>query len=195
MNRDLLKKGLVGLWYWTIGHIIAHKYDEKYLQGRFFQGKMKGLCSIGWKWVVDDYFSCKRMRISKKIPWPVSPRIHIICPENIVFHPDDLNNFQGMGNYYQAIGTIEIGRGTYIAPNVGIITANHDIDDLEKHMRAMPVKIGSNCWIGMNSVILPGVVLGDKTIVGAGTVVTKSFEEGHCIITGNPAKKIKELEG
>ena len=45
----------------------------------------------------------------------------------------------------------------------------------------------------MNSVILPGVVLGDHTIVGAGSVVTRSFEEGHCVIAGVPARKIKEL--
>jgi acetyltransferase-like isoleucine patch superfamily enzyme len=46
----------------------------------------------------------------------------------------------------------------------------------------------------MNAVILPGVELGDFTIVGAGSVVTKSFKDGYCVIAGNPAKLIKELE-
>ena len=46
----------------------------------------------------------------------------------------------------------------------------------------------------MNAVILPGVELGEKTVVGAGAVVTKSFKEGHCVIGGNPAKLIKKLE-
>lgn len=55
------------------------------------------------------------------------------------------------------------------------------------------VVIGSNCWIGMNAVILPGVVLGDRTIVGAGGIVTKSFPNGHCIIAGNPAKIIRTI--
>jgi len=45
----------------------------------------------------------------------------------------------------------------------------------------------------MNSVILPGVTLGDFTVVGAGAVVTKSFEEGYCIIGGNPATEIRKL--
>ena len=45
----------------------------------------------------------------------------------------------------------------------------------------------------MNSMILPGVVLGDRTIVGAGSVVTKYFPEGNCVIAGNPAKVIKVI--
>lgn len=45
----------------------------------------------------------------------------------------------------------------------------------------------------MNSVILPGVTLGNHTIVGAGSVVTKSFPEGNCVIVGNPGRVIKKL--
>ena len=55
-----------------------------------------------------------------------------------------------------------------------------------------PIKIGRHCWLGAQSVLLPQVVLGDYTIVGAGAVVTKSFEEGYCVIAGNPAKIIKK---
>ena len=46
----------------------------------------------------------------------------------------------------------------------------------------------------MNSVVMPGVTLGPRTIVGAGAIVTKSFPEGYCIIAGIPAKKIKDLD-
>ncbi len=125
--------------------------------------------------------------------FPCSPRITVVHPENISFHVDDLNNFQGFGNYFQAIGKIFIGKGTYIAPGVGIITSNHDFANLDNHLPPEDVILGEKCWIGMNAVILPGVVLGEKTVVGAGAVVTKSFTDGNCVIAGNPARLIKKL--
>lgn len=82
-----------------------------------------------------------------------------------------------------------LGQGTYIAKNVGIITSNHDFQNLAEHQKGKDVIIGKHCWIGMNSVIL-----GDHTIVGAGAVVTHSFPDGYCIIGGNPARIIKTLD-
>lgn len=60
-------------------------------------------------------------------------------------------------------------------------------------MDGKDVIIGKKCWIGMNAIILPGVKLGDNTIVGAGSVVTKSFPDGNLVIAGNPAKIINKL--
>lgn len=98
------------------------------------------------------------------------------------------------GNYISAYhGKIIIGDYTQIGPNVGIIAANHDVYDNAKHIPSF-VKIGEYSWLGMSAVILPGVELGDFTIVAAGAIVTKSFKEGYCIIGGNPAKKIKDLD-
>ncbi|MBQ3542116.1 MAG: hypothetical protein IJA45_03215 [Oscillospiraceae bacterium] len=143
--------------------------------------------------MVNDWRACRKCGVNANVPWPVSSASRVVCPENISFHPDDLNNFQTFGNYYQAIGKISIGRGTYIAPNVGLITANHDPADLDKHLEPKPITLGEKCWIGMNAVVLPGVTLGPETVVGAGSVVTKSFPEGHCVIAGNPAKKLRDL--
>ena len=182
--------------YFVAKLILLTRYDTaRFISGKWFRGGKYGrFTGTGWKWVLDDYFSCGRMKVNKAVPWPCSPRIGIIYPENINFHPDDLNNFQGFGNYYQAIGKITIGRGTYIAPNVGIITSNHSIDNLDLHDQPQPVTFGERCWIGMNSVILPGVTLGEHTIVGAGSVVTRSFPEGYCVIGGNPARLIRNLK-
>ena len=57
-----------------------------------------------------------------------------------------------------------------------------------------PVVIGDYCWIGMNSLIMPGVTLGPSTIVGRGSVVTHSFPDGYVVIAGNPARVIKTLD-
>lgn len=196
MSVSRLKKLFRVLYYYVFAHIILlFHYEKKYITQRwFYSGKYKGINALGWKWVVDDYCLCKRMRVNKDCPWPASPNCRITPSyENIVFDPSDLNNFQGSGCVFQTYGRIEIGKGTYIANNVGIITVNHKLDNLDEHMPVENVRIGSCCWIGMNAMILPGVVLGDHTIVGAGAVVTKSFEKGNCVIAGNPARIIKEL--
>lgn len=172
-----------------IGYIF---YDPKYLKGKEFSSYKY---SSGWRWVMECFFMQKIVGYQRHIPFPVSFRSQFMNWENFVFDMDDLANFQKGGCYFQAASDayIRIGKGTYIAANVGIITANHDFRDLEKHMPGKNVSIGEKCWIGMNSMILPGVSLGDGTVVGAGSVVTKSFPEGHCVIAGNPAKIIKEI--
>lgn len=187
----LLKK----VWYYFWGKVFSvFLYKKKYLRGKWFQGKLKGLCSMGWQWIVKDAIGNFLLNTNKGVPWPVSPRTTVIFPENIDFDPDDLNNFQGFGSYFQGFGKISIGKGTWIAGNVGIITANHTVKNLELHDSPKPIIIGKKCWIGMNSVILPGVVLGDNTIVGAGSIVTKSFPKGNCVVAGNPARIIKYID-
>ncbi len=86
-----------------------------------------------------------------------------------------------------------IGDYTLIGPNVGIISANHSNLDYRVH-KPGTVIIGNYCWLGMNSMILPNVTLGDHTIVAAGAVVTKSFPNGYCVLAGNPAKIIKDID-
>lgn len=190
----MLKRGIRGCWFYFWGHLFAlFFYQKKYLTGRWFRGKLGGLCASGWVWVTHDAVARILLRQNTEARFPVSPNIRILCPENIRFNPDDLNNFQSSGIYFQAIGRITIGKGTYIAPNVGLITSNHVIGDLDAHEPPEPITLGEGCWLGMNSVVLPGVTLGDGVVVGAGAVVTKSFPEGHCVIAGNPARKIKDL--
>lgn len=169
--------------------ILPLFYSREYLQGKWFENNIKG-----WKWAWKSLFMQKIIGYNKHVPWPVSHRNNIGDPNKIFFHIDDLNNFQNFGCYYQCYdSTIFLGKGTWIAPNVGLITQNHDFSDLSKHSIGKAIVIGENCWIGMNSVILPGVELGEGTIVGAGSIVTKSFTEGKVIIAGNPAKVIKKL--
>lgn len=191
----VLCKGIKGVWYWTWGHLFVFLfYNKKYIQGRWFEGRFSGICAEGWRWVVHDGLSRLFSLDNKDAKFPVNQKCRVINPQNIEFDPDDLNNFQSYGIYYQALGKICIGKGSFIGPNVGLITSNHDPSNLNMHLEPRPIKIGEKCWIGINSVILPGVTLGEHTVVGAGSVVTKSFEKGHCIIAGNPARVIRELD-
>lgn len=184
------------IWF-ILGFIFSlFMYKRKYMKSKYFNGRIFGIFSMGWAWTVSDAWGRILHGTNLRVPFPVSPYNSVINYQNIKFSIDDLHNFQGSGKYFQAIngGQIIIGEGTRIANNVGIITTNHDVADPSKHMSPKHVTIGKNCWIGMNAVILPGVELGDNTVVGAGSVVTKSFNDGNCIIAGNPAKKIKDID-
>ncbi|RXM43996.1 DapH/DapD/GlmU-related protein [Flavobacterium sp. YO64] len=164
-------------------------FDKNLLKGKYFDSS-----HIGWKWVIRSFITQRIFGINKNVRWPVSSNIAIDNPAGIHFHPDDLNNFQHFGCYFSNCnnGNIFIGKGTWIAPNVGIITTNHNVNNLNTHDAPKDVILGESCWIGMNAIILPGVTLGNNTIVGAGSVVTKSFPDGNCVVVGNPAKQIKK---
>lgn len=93
-------------------------------------------------------------------------------------------------------GRFYAGDNCIIAPNVSIYTINHALDSKERlngEVYTQDVRIGNNVWIGGNATLCPGVTLGDNVVVGAGAVVTKSFEN-NVLIAGNPAKIIKHLD-
>lgn len=123
--------------------------------------------------------------------WPVNEKSEVTHPLNI-FVGINSNAATRPGCYLQGNGGIYIGNYVHLASNIGIISSNHDLNNQKEHVNK-EVYIDDYCWIGMNAVILPGVHLGKRTIVGAGSVVTKSFPEGFCVIAGNPAKIIKKL--
>jgi len=97
------------------------------------------------------------------------------------------------GSFIQDYDNVHLGRNVLLSHGTHIYVRNHRIDDIRLMDDVDPVFIGDDCWIGANAVVLPGVVLGPHTIVGAGSVVTKSFPDGWCVVVGNPAKKIKEI--
>lgn len=164
-------------------------FDGKYLKGKHFEHGFGG-----YLWAVRAIWCRNILRLATPRPWPVALGFTIANPSNVLFHPDDLNNFQSPGVYMQNFNAqIVIGRGTYIAPNVGLITSNHRFESLEAHKDGEDIVLGERCWIGMNAVILPGVTLGPGTIVAAGAVVSKSFPEGRVVIGGVPAKILKVL--
>jgi len=90
---------------------------------------------------------------------------------------------------------IYVGDYTMFGPNVTVATAAHPILP-EMRMPVTqynkPVHIGKNCWIGTGAIILPGVTIGDNTVIGAGSVVTKDIP-ANVVAVGNPCKVLREI--
>lgn len=90
---------------------------------------------------------------------------------------------------------IYVGDYTLFGPNVTVATAGHPIvPDLRRrgYQYNAPVTIGKNCWIGSGVIILPGVTIGDDTVIGAGSVVARDIPSG-VIALGNPCKVVREV--
>lgn len=93
-------------------------------------------------------------------------------------------------------GKITIGNHVKIGPNVQLYTPQHPIDAEERRKPLVtnyPITINDDVWIGGNSTVLPGVTIGARTIIGAGSVVTKDIPS-DCLAAGNPCKVIKKLK-
>lgn len=132
----------------------------------------------------------KVFRLNPKVNWPVHFTSKVHSPEKIqkgiLCDPGD-----NINNYIQANNGIIFGNNVELAPGVSIISSNHDGDNLKKHVKANPIIIGNNVWVGANTTILPEVHIGDNVIIGANSVVTKNIES-NSIAVGNPCKVIKE---
>ena len=90
---------------------------------------------------------------------------------------------------------IYIGDCTMLGPNVVIATAGHPIlpELREKALQFnLPVHIGKNCWLGAGVIVLPGVTIGDNTVIGAGSVVTKDIP-ANVVAVGNPCKVLRDI--
>lgn len=118
------------------------------------------------------------------------PPFYTDCGQNITV---GRHTFINMGCSFQDWGSITIGDDCLIGHNCTICTVNHSKDpDRRGDMICRPVKIGNKVWIGANVTILPGVCIGDGTIIAAGAVVTKDVP-ARTVAGGIPAKILKYL--
>ena len=102
-----------------------------------------------------------------------------------------------IGLHNTIIGPVSIGSHVNLAQGITVTALNHNFKDSNKRIDEQgvctnPVTIGNDIWIGANAVILPGVTIGDHSVVAAGAVVTKDVPP-HSLVAGVPAKVIKQI--
>lgn len=142
-----------------------------------------------------------------KIRYWFVKKLLLECGENVVVKNKcyfgngtklKVGSFSQLGQNSRLTGPITLGSHIMMGPDVVMMAVTHDVSDLSKTMVdpsnpaiVNPIIIGNNIWIGTRVIIMPGVNIGDNSIIGAGAVVTKSFPE-NSIIGGIPAKLIKQ---
>lgn len=90
---------------------------------------------------------------------------------------------------------VTFGNNVFVAPNCGFYTAGHPLDVAQRNAGleyARPITVGNNVWIGAQVCVLPGVTIGDNSVIGAGSVVTKNIPP-NSIAVGNPCRVIRTV--
>ena len=100
------------------------------------------------------------------------------------------------GVYLMDCAKITFGKKCFVGPNCGFYTAMHPLEVVKRNEgleMAKPITVGDNVWFGGNVVVLPGVTIGDNSVIGAGSVVTKDIP-ANSVAVGNPCKVIRQIE-
>ncbi len=134
----------------------------------------------------------KIFRINGHVPWPVHWTSEIKGHEKIIRGTETPGSM--MGCYIDGRNGIELGENVWIGPKVSIISMDHDLTNYNQYRVEVPIRVGRNSLLTSGCVILPGVQLGDHTVVAAGAVVTRSFPDGDQLLAGVPAEVVKKLE-
>ncbi|MDG3062539.1 sugar O-acetyltransferase [Lacticaseibacillus casei] len=122
----------------------------------------------------------------------VQPDFH--CDFGYNIHVGD-NFICNYNNVMLDIAPITIGDDCMFGPLVQLYSASHPLDPERRRERigeGSPITIGNNVWIGGGAVVLPGVSIGDNTVIGANATVTHSFG-ANLVVAGNPARVIKQI--
>lgn len=105
------------------------------------------------------------------------------------------NFFANFNTVILDVAKVTIGKNVMFAPNVSIYTAGHPVHPDSRNSGyeyGIPITIGDNVWMGGNSVVLPGVHIGNNVVIGAGSVVTKDIPD-NVIAAGNPCRVIRAI--
>jgi acetyltransferase-like isoleucine patch superfamily enzyme len=106
------------------------------------------------------------------------------------------NVFVNQNCTFYDLGGLDIADDVMIGPNVSLITAGHPLEPSQRHTSTIgrPIVIEKNVWIGAGATIIGGVTVGENSVVGAGSVVTRSVPP-NTLVGGNPARVIRSISG
>ncbi|MEL7599805.1 MAG: sugar O-acetyltransferase [Proteiniphilum sp.] len=122
----------------------------------------------------------------------VCPPIHCDHGSSLLLDEDVFINYNCV---FLGGGLVRFGKYTRVGASCQFYTPNHPMDPVERREEkeyAHPITIGDDCWLGGNVTVIPGVTIGNRCIVAAGSVITKDVPD-DCLVAGNPAVIKKKL--
>lgn len=140
----------------------------------------------------------KSSRLIREILGKTGENVYVEAP----FHCDYGYNIEVGENFYANynliildVGRVRIGKNAQFAPNVAIYTAGHPVHPDSRNSGyeyGIDITIGDNVWLGGNTVVMPGVHIGNNVVIGAGSVVTKDIPD-DVIAVGNPCRVLRKI--
>lgn len=140
----------------------------------------------------------KSQRLIREILGKTGENVYVEAP----FRCDYGYNIEVGENFYANynlvildVGRVKIGKNAQFAPNVAIYTAGHPVHPDSRNSGyeyGIDITIGDNVWLGGNTVIMPGVHIGNNAVIGAGSVVTKDIPD-DVVAAGNPCKVLRSI--
>ena len=195
-NKEALRQGLKGsprLKRW-IDYIIMNQRDARprwyiRLLAPLYQHRARG--SKIYQSVRMDTPPYRRFWLGRRSV------VESYCCINNAVGDVTIGDHTRIGIHCTVIGPVCIGNHVNLAQGITVTALNHNFEDPAKRIdeqgvSTKPVVIGDDVWIGANAVVLPGVTIGNHSVVAAGAVVTKDVPD-HTLVGGVPAKVIKNI--
>lgn len=139
------------------------------------------------KELIDELFQTTTDNVSISIPFDTDYGWNVKLGKNV---------YVNTNCYFMDGGQITIGDNVFIGPNCGFYTATHPLNFHHRNEgfeKAGPINIGNNTWFGGHVAVLPGVTIGEGSVIGAGSVVTKDIPP-HSLAVGNPCKVVRKID-